>query len=203
MTSAGMEEKKAMKTCTHYQELLWAAVHDELESAERPALDDHLTACSACRREKERLIELLATARAALSPPGRSVAEQAELTRCIRRALAADRDRHGAWRRLLPTRAFWRLPALAAASAAAAVLVWMALPVVQPQRPVRTAATPALEEPALYEDIEILNNLEMLEELEDIQRLVRIVDSRDYGRLPLKPEFPAVETEVGHDPRYA
>jgi hypothetical protein len=195
------EEKKTMKTCTHYQELLWAAVHGELAPAEHSALDDHLAGCSACRREKERLTQLLQTAKAALTPPGRSAAEQAELTRCIRRALAADRQ--GAWRRFLPTRVPWRLPVFAAAGAAIAMLVWLVLPALQPQRPLRTAATPALEEPALYEDIEILNNLEMLEELEDIQRLVRIVDSRDYGRLRLKPEIPAVETELGHDPRYA
>jgi hypothetical protein len=82
------------------------------------------------------------------------------------------------------------------------VLIWLALPGVQPQPPMRTAANPVQEEPVPYEDIEILNNLEMLEELEDIQRLVRVVDSRDYGRL-LKPESPAWEAELGHDPRYA
>lgn len=191
-----------MKTCSHYQALLWAAVHGELPPAERPALDDHLADCSACRHEKERLTQVLQSTKAVLAPPERSAAEQAELTRRIRRALAADRQRQVGWRRFLPTPGAWRLPALAAAGTAVALLVWLALPGVQPQPPMRTAATPAQEEPALYEDIEILNNLDMLEELEDIQRLVRVVDSRDYGRL-LKPEFPAWETEPDHDPRYA
>jgi hypothetical protein len=196
------KEKKTMKTCSHYQALLWAAVHGELPPAERPALNDHLTGCSACRQEKERLTQLLQTAKAALAPPERSSAEQADLTRAIRSALAADRGRQNGWRRFLPSPGFWRLPALAAAGAAVAVLIWLALPGVQPQPPLHTTASPAQEAPALFEDIEILNNLEMLEELEDIQRLVRVVDSRDYGRLP-KPELPALEAELGHDPRYA
>jgi hypothetical protein len=202
MTTDRIKEKEAMKTCSHYQALLWAAVHGELPPAERPALDDHLAGCDACRREQERLTRLLQAAKAALAPPQRSPAEQAALTRAIRSALTADRRRPEGWRRFWPTPGVWRLPALAAAGAAVAVLIWLALPGVQPQPPMHTAANPVHEEPVPYEDIEILNNLEMLEELEDIQRLVRVVDSRDYGRL-LKPELPAWEAELGHDPRYA
>lgn len=192
-----------MNACKDYQELLWADAYGELAPADRPALEAHLSGCSACRREKNRLAALLTTAKAALDPPGRSAAQQAELTGCIRRALAADRDRPGARHRLLPRRPLRRLPALAAATAAVAMLVWLALPGITPDLPVRTAAGPGLEEPAIYEDIEILNNLEMLEELEDIQRLVRVVDSRDYGLLQTEPDFLASETESGYELPYA
>jgi len=104
--------------CERAQELVAAAVDDELAPRRRRALDRHLAGCEACRRElgaTERLLGMLEALPMEAEVP--VDLEQATLRRV--RLLAADESEKAErtrWRRWLP------LPAFAVATAAVTVL---------------------------------------------------------------------------------
>ncbi len=184
--------------CQRAQKWMAAAVDGELSPRRRRALDGHLAACSACRRELAVTDRMLGALEALpMEAPVSAGLEQATLRR-VRLAAAdeAERAPGGGWRSWLP------LPAFAVATAAVLVL---AIGIVRPTgevpapvavgspsrapgqpmakappvapsktRPAQAPLPPELpaklaEAPDLFMDLPILRNMDKLRHFEAIE----------------------------------
>lgn len=166
-----------MKSCREYKETLWLDVYGELSPGDRPAWDDHLHKCEACRKDREELLSLLRHVKEVMPSPTLSPVEAEALTASIKRKLRGRQEKRSWQTRLLgaPNRL---IPVLAAACVLIVLFGWIGLKELRPPSSGQSASNLKSEEPVMAKDLEVIRNLELLEDMETIQKLVQLVDGR-------------------------
>lgn len=169
-----------MKPCTHYQDTLVLDVYGELHPHERPEWEKHLEQCEPCRLERERLLTLIGTVKAAMFLPGAASAQAGELPVALKRAwregLEKNPSRKLGW--VTPARF---APALAAACLVIAVAGWFSFQEFRQTPILQKGLHAVIEEQLAFEDLEVVKNLELLEEMKDVEKLVEVLDGREHG----------------------
>ena len=168
-----------MKPCTHYQETLLLDVYGELNPHERPEWEKHLEQCEPCRSERERLLNMLGTVKAAMPSPDMASDKAEGLPSSIRRVwregLEKKPDRKPFWGS--PVRF---APALAAACLVIALAGWFSFKEFRHADVIQQGSKVVMEEQLASEDLEVVKNIELLEEMEDVEKLVELLDRPDY-----------------------
>jgi len=167
-----------MNACADRKEVLLLYVYGELSPGDRLAWERHLETCSACCRERQRLVQLLSAARGALPAPAMPPEETEALQQRLTRSWMGDRSRPW-WRRLFLGIPLRPLPALAAACLVLVAMGWFALQLVQTRSLTRTV--PEVREQVMVSDLEVLENLDLLQEMDDIEKVVQVVDQRNIA----------------------
>jgi hypothetical protein len=191
-----------MPDCTDRNEQVMLDVYGELDAGARSALEDHLSTCADCRREKESLAAMLGQVRQAMVPPPLSMQDSAAMVRKVQDRLAVFRLPGGRRQPVKEKRVLW-IPALAAAC----VLVFVAIFVgyersgnfAQPvaQRIDISQKLPENEE-------EIVKNLDLLKNFNTLEKLSQVVDD-SAGRNPSETHNQGTQGDIryGHDERSA
>jgi anti-sigma factor RsiW len=167
-----------MKTCADREEALFLDVYGELSPGDRPAWERHLETCSACRGERQRLVQIVKAAREAMPAPAILPEETEALQRSLTRSWMAGRSRpwwHGLFLGILVR----PLPAFATACIVLVAVGWFALQWVQTRSLTRTI--PEAREQIMVSDLEVLENLDLLEAMDDIEKVVQVVDRRNIA----------------------
>ena len=165
-----------MKACADRAETLLLEVYGELSPGDRPTWEKHLETCTACRKERQRVVQILEAAREAMPAPAVVPDETRALQESATRGRMGERSTpwwHGFFLGI-PLRP---LPALATACLFVAAVGWFAMQSVQTRSLIRTV--PETQEQIMVSDLEILENLEILEEMDDLEKVVQVVDQRD------------------------
>jgi anti-sigma factor RsiW len=165
-----------MKACADRDETLLLDVYGELPPGDRPAWERHLEACSACRGERQRLVQVLKATREAMPAPAILPEETKALQQSLTRGWLGDRSRPW-WHGLFFGIPLRPLPALATACLVLVVMGWFTLQWIQTRSWTRTVQEP--QEQIMVSDLDVLENLDLLEEMDDIEKVVQVVDQRD------------------------
>ena len=191
-----------MPDCTDRNEQVMLDVYGELDAGARSALEDHLSTCADCRREKESLTAMLGQVRHAMVPPPVSMQDSAAMVRKVQHRLAVFRIPGG---RRQPVKEKWVLwiPALAAACVLVLVAIFVGYEqsgnIAQPvaQRIDISQKLPENEE-------EIVKNLDLLKNFNTLEKLSQVVDD-SAGRNPSETHNQGTQGDIryGHDERSA
>ncbi len=165
-----------MKACADRVETMLLDVYGELPAGDRPKWERHLETCTACRKEQERLVQLLEAARAAMPAPAVVPDETRALQESVTRGRMEERSTPW-WQGFFLGIPLRPLPALATACLFVVAVGWFALQWVQTRSLIRTV--PETQEQIMVSDLEILENLDLLEEMDDLEKVVQVVDQRD------------------------
>jgi hypothetical protein len=177
-------------------------VYGELDAGARSALEDHLSTCADCRREKENLTAMLGQVRQAMVPPPLSMQDSAAMVRKVQDRLAVFRLPGGRRQPVKEKRVLW-IPALAAACVLVLVAIFVGYErsgnIAQPvaQRIDISQKLPENEE-------EIVKNLDLLKNFNTLEKLSQVVDD-SAGRNPSDTHNQGTQGDVryGHDERSA
>ena len=191
-----------MPDCTDRNEQVMLDVYGELDAGARSALEDHLSTCADCRREKESLTAMLGQVRQAMVPPPLSMQDSAAAVRKVQDRLAVFRPPGGRRQPVKEKRALW-IPALAAACVLVLVAIFIGYErsgnIAQPvaQRIDISQKLPENEE-------EIVKNLDLLKNFNTLERLSQVVDD-SAGRNPSETHNQGTQGDIryGHDERSA
>jgi anti-sigma factor RsiW len=165
-----------MKACADRVETILLDVYGELPAGDRRGWERHLETCTACREERQRLVQILEAAREAMPAPAIVPDETRALQESVTRGRMGDRSRRW-WQGFFLGIPLKPLPALATACLFLVAAGWFALDWVQTRSLLRTV--PEAQEPIMVSDLEILENLDLLEEMDDLEKVVQVVDQRD------------------------
>jgi anti-sigma factor RsiW len=165
-----------MKACADRVETILLDVYGELPAGDRPAWERHLETCTACRNERQRLVQILAATREAMPAPAVLPEETRAIQESVSRRRMGEQSRPW-WQGLFLGMPLRPLPALAAACLLVAAVGWFALQGVQTRTMIPTVPGP--QEQIMVSDLDILENLDLLEEMDDLEKVVQVVDQRD------------------------
>jgi anti-sigma factor RsiW len=168
-----------MKPCPDFQEKLMMDAYGELQPKDRFVLERHLKGCEGCRRERDRLANLLERIKETMPPPEMPQALYSEMTRSIIKKLKDKQDKTW-WRKLRWTGGYRTIPALAAACLIVFVIGWFSIKTLNRSSPSRTMFTQGSGHQPVVEDIEVIENLEFLEDMDILNKLVDRVDDRNF-----------------------
>jgi len=191
-----------MKTCLNYRQTLWLDVYGELDPGKRPAWERHLDTCEDCRKEREKLIRVIETAKIAGTTPKLAPKQANAMVRSVTHKLQEEKD---FWnlRNWLPEKHVRLIPVVAAASILLVAVGWFNLPGLDIFSPVQKAVTLTPEERRLVNDLELIENLDLLKEMEALQKLVQMIDQPKqappgYGKhsTPLKKDRRRIRTHA-------
>lgn len=191
-----------MPDCTDRNEQVMLDVYGELDAGARSALEDHLSTCADCRREKESLTAMLGQVRQAMVPPPLSMQDSAAMVRKVQDRLAVFRLPGGRRQPVKEKRVLW-IPALAAACVLVLVAIFVGYErsgnIAQPvaQRIDISQKLPENEE-------EIVKNLDLLKNFNTLEKLSQVVDD-SAGRNPSETHNQGTQGDIryGHDERSA
>jgi anti-sigma factor RsiW len=191
-----------MQDCTDRNEQVMLDVYGELDAGARSALEDHLSTCAGCRREKENLTAMLGHVRQAMAPPPLSMQDSAAIVRKVQDRLAVFRLPGGRRQPVKEKRVLW-IPALAAACVLVLVAIFVGYErsgnIAQPvaQRIDISQKLPENEE-------EIVKNLDLLKNFNTLEKLSQVVDD-SAGRNPSDTHNQGTQGDIryGHDERSA
>ena len=191
-----------MPDCTDRNEQVLLDVYGELDAGARSALEDHLSTCADCRREKESLTAMLGQVRHAMVPPPVSMQDSAAMVRKVQDRLAVFRLPGGRRQPVKEKRVLW-IPALAAACVLVLVAIFVGYErsgnIAQPvgQRIDISQKLPENEE-------EIVKNLDLLKNFNTLEKLSQVVDD-SAGRNPSETHNQGTQGDIryGHDERSA
>jgi hypothetical protein len=191
-----------MPDCTDRNEQVMLDVYGELDAGARSALEDHLSSCADCRREKESLTAMLGQVRQAMVPPPLSMRDSAAMVRKVQDRLAVFRLPGGRRQPVKEKRVLW-IPALAAACVLVLVAIFVGYErsgnIAQPvaQRIDISQKLPENEE-------EIVKNLDLLKNFNTLEKLSQVVDD-SAGRNPSETHNQGTQGDIryGHDERSA
>jgi hypothetical protein len=191
-----------MPDCTDRNEQVMLDVYGELDAGARSALEDHLSTCADCRREKESLTAMLGQVRQAMVPPPLSMQDSAAIVRKVQDRLAVFRLPGGRRQPVKEKRVLW-IPALAAACVLVLVAIFVGYErsgnIAQPvaQRIDISQKLPENEE-------EIVKNLDLLKNFNTLEKLSQVVDD-SAGRNPSDTHNQGTQGDIryGHDERSA
>ena len=191
-----------MPDCTDRNEQVMLDVYGELDAGARSALEDHLSTCADCRREKESLTAMLGQVRQAMVSPPLSMQDSAAMVRKVQDRLAVSRLSGGRRQPVKEKRVLW-IPALAAACVLVLVAIFVGYErsgnIAQPvaQRIDISQKLPENEE-------EIVKNLDLLKNFNTLEKLSQVVDD-SAGRNPSETHNQGTQGDIryGHDERSA
>ena len=191
-----------MPDCTDRNEQVMLDVYGELDAGARSALEDHLSTCADCRREKESLTAMLGQVRQAMVSPPLSMQDSAAMVRKVQDRLAVSRLPGGRRQPVKEKRVLW-IPALAAACVLVLVAIFVGYErsgnIAQPvaQRIDISQKLPENEE-------EIVKNLDLLKNFNTLEKLSQVVDD-SAGRNPSETHNQGTQGDIryGHDERSA
>lgn len=191
-----------MPDCTDRNEQVMLDVYGELDAGARSALEDHLSTCADCRREKESLTAMLGQVRQAMVPPPLSMQDSAAMVRKVQDRLAVFRLPGDRRQPVKEKRVLW-IPALAAACVLVLVAIFVGYErsgnIAQPvaQRIDISQKLPENEE-------EIVKNLDLLKNFNTLEKLSQVVDD-SAGRNPSETHNQGTQGDIryGHDERSA
>jgi hypothetical protein len=191
-----------MPDCTDRNEQVMLDVYGELDAGARSALEDHLSTCADCRREKESLTAMLGQVRQAMVPPPLSMQDSAAAVRKVQDRLAVFRLPGGRRQPVKEKRVLW-IPALAAACVLVLVAIFVGYErsgnIAQPvaQRIDISQKLPENEE-------EIVKNLDLLKNFNTLEKLSQVVDD-SADRNPSETHNQGTQGDIryGHDERSA
>lgn len=191
-----------MPDCIDRNEKFMLDVYGELDAGARSALEDHLSTCADCRREKESLTAMLGQVRQAMVPPPLSMQDSAAMIRKVQGRLAVFHLPGGRRQPVKEKRALW-IPALAAAC----VLVFVAIFVGYERS--GTIAQPVAQGIDISQKLpeneeEIVKNLDLLKNFNTLEKLSQVVDD-SAGRNPSETNNQGTQGDIryGHDERSA
>ena len=167
-----------MKACQDYQETLLLDVYGELTPTERAAWERHLKACEDCRRERERLHQLLLQLKEAAPAPYLSPKEAGALTEAILKARQKEGEKRW-WKEKLWGSPHRLVPAIAVVCLMILVFGWFSLREIKTPSTFQNGGNLHSEQQMIARDLEVIRNLELLEEMEVLEKLVRVVDERN------------------------
>jgi len=165
-----------MKACADRVETILLDVYGELPAGDRQTWERHLETCIACRRERQRLVQILEAAREAMPAPAVVPDETRALQESVTRGRMGERSTLW-WQGFFLGIPLRPLPVLATACLFVVAVGWFALQSVQTRSLIRTV--PETQEQIMVSDLEILENLDLLEEMDDLEKVVQVVDQRD------------------------
>jgi len=191
-----------MPDCTDRNEQVMLDVYGELDAGARSALEDHLSTCADCRREKESLTAMLGQVRQAMVPPPLSMQDSAAMVRRVQDRLAVFRLPGGRRQPVKEKRVLW-IPALAAACVLVLVAIFVGYErsgnIAQPvaERIDISQKLPENEE-------EIVKNLDLLKNFNTLEKLSQVVDD-SAGRNPSETHNQGTQGDIryGHEERSA
>ena len=169
-----------MKPCPDYRETLWSDVYGELDPHERPAWERHMETCEACREERNQLVSLVETVRAAMPLPALSREQADALAGSVTRKIRNEREQMWWGGRLFGT-PHRLIPALATTTLLIVVLSWFSLKEFKKPATVRITPDLAMKEHVMSEDLDVIRNLELLQEMEALEKLVKVPDKSEYS----------------------
>lgn len=191
-----------MPDCTDRNEQVMLDVYGELDAGARSTLEEHLSTCADCRREKDSLTAMLGQVRQAMVPPPLSMQDSAAMVRKVQDRLAVFRLPGGRWQPVKEKRVLW-IPALAAACVLVLVAIFVGYErsgnIAQPvaQRIDISQKLPENEE-------EIVKNLDLLKNFNTLEKLSQVVDD-SAGRNPSETQNQGTQGDIryGYDERSA
>lgn len=155
----------------HHETLMLDAMGELSDRRLRRMWDSHLEECAPCRAERQRLVRLLATMRAAAVPPELSGSEAGRIAGRVLSGLRRTSER--------PVGVGWRLRVAPAMAAAGLMVIVVAAGYYLQDHFFGSdkMADLRLEEQLPLQDVEVVKQLDFLKNLETIERLVQVVDS--------------------------
>jgi len=167
-------------TCKKCSKQLMSLVHNELDESARPAVEEHLSSCSACADE---LVQLRATLQLLDAQPGLAPSTGFDAGFRQKLAEANQQDQARNQRKV----AWWRLPALAAgAVGVCAVVVGLAVtrvsgpPLSTPRRP--ASDLELIQNVELLRDYDLVDNLDGLENYDVVMNLDELLQQQEGQR---------------------
>lgn len=167
-----------MKPCQEHQETLLLDVYGELAPTEQKAWERHLEVCEGCRRERERLQQLLLQLKGAMPAPSLSPEKARALADSILKDLKTEGKKRWweGWFGGFPHRL---VPAIAAVCLIFVAFGWFTMREGETPSPFQAGTDLNSEQQMIARDLEVIRNLELLEEMEVLENLVRVVDERN------------------------
>jgi hypothetical protein len=165
-----------MQACRNQNELLMLDALGELNDPRmRRDWEDHLKACSGCRRERARMLNLLSKVKHAGMPPELSAEQADAMAKSISWKLRNERIKPF---QETPRRIRF-VPVLAAACAIIAVVVVGYHFQEQNSDPTKEMAmSPEFMPP---QDLEVIKHLDLLKDMDTIEKLMHVVDVPENG----------------------
>ena len=153
-------------------------VHGELTPTEQKAWEQHLEVCDGCRRERERLQQLLLHLKESMPTPSLSP----EKTRALADSILKDLKTEGKkrwWEGRFGGFPHRLVPAIAAVCLMIVAFGWFTMREGKTPSPFQAGTDLNPEQQMIARDLEVIRNLELLEEMEVLEKLVRVVDERN------------------------
>jgi hypothetical protein len=172
-----------MPACRNQNEMLILDVLGELPvSEDRKDWANHLRTCEACRRERERMLQLLGEVKRSFAAPKLSKDEADTMADAISRQLRNERSRGRSFRRWVPG----LIPSLAAAGG---LLIALVVGYQLNGGFLTTGKFIGISQELLprEQDLDVISNLDLLKNLSTIEKLVQVVDD-SAGEPPVSDE---------------
>jgi len=164
--------------CRNQNETLMLDVLEELHDPNvRRMWEDHLRACDGCRRERDRMRQLLGKVREAGMPPELPVARADTMA-----AAVGWRLRHERLAR--PEKAGRRIRLFPALAAGCAFMLMIAVGYRWQERLFGPAGGGDISAELQPQDLEIIKHFDLLKDMDTIEKLIHIVDIPDDGQGP-------------------
>jgi anti-sigma factor RsiW len=168
-----------MHACQDHEDTLWLDVYDELTPEQRQVWESHLASCGPCREERQRMRNLVSELKQSAQPRPMTAGETETLVSRIVRQQSRRR-----WRLPGTDRPIGRwAPAFTMAGVLLVALGILAHRWLLPSTVGLPVAFDPGRNPAIAQDIDIIQNLDMLKDMDEIQKLVKMVDN-DRKTLP-------------------
>jgi hypothetical protein len=175
--------------CRNQNETLMLDVLGELhDSNVRRLWEDHLRACDGCRRERDRMLQLLGKVREAGMPPELPPARADTMAAAVSWRLRNERLAR-------PEKAGRRIRLLPALAAGCALLVVVAIGYRLQDRFFSSEGGEDISAELQAQDLEIIKHLDLLKDMDTIEKLIHIVDLPEDGQ---GPDSAAPETQGMH-----
>jgi anti-sigma-K factor RskA len=167
-----------VKACQDHQETLFLDVYGELTPTEREAWERHLKVCKDCRRERERLHQLLLQLKESSPAPYPSPEKAGALAEAILKARQREGDKRW-WKRKLWGSPYRFVPAMVVICLMILVFGWYSRREIKTPTSFQTGGNLSSEQQVIARDLEVIRNLELLEQMEVLEKLVSAVDERN------------------------
>jgi len=168
-----------MHACQDHENTLWLDVYDELTPEQHQLWESHLTSCRPCRAERQRMRNLVSELKQSAQPRQMTAGETETLVNRIVRQQSRRR-----WRLPVLDRPLGRwAPAFTMAGVLLVALGILAHRLLLPSTAGLPVAFDPARNPAIAQDIDVIQNLDMLKDMDEIQKLVKMVDN-DQKTLP-------------------
>jgi anti-sigma factor ChrR (cupin superfamily) len=162
-----------MQACQDHEHTLWLDVYGELTPQQRQVWESHLTICTPCRAERQRMRNLVSELKQTAQPRQMTAAETETLVSRIVRQQSRRR-----WRLPGTDRPMGRwAPAFTMAGVLLVALGIVAHRWLLPSTGGLPVDLDPARNPAIAQDLDVIQNLDMLKDMDELQKLVKMVDN--------------------------